>query len=229
MKNKKMRKIGMTLLTTVLLFGATGMTSFAQTNEVAQTEEVIAEQSVSQITEQKTEEQKDKETAFSTPGNGQLVDDKGNDSTKQFLTIKTKKGNTFYMIIDRAGATENVYMMSLVDENDLAEFVDESMASDNKEPDVVLPETTEESEQTNQTKPDTQLEEIPEKEQKNNQFGYVVLGGSFLALGIGVFVFFYEKLKKKKEEGSVEEGLEYMEATYINEEKEQEEEEKKKN
>ncbi len=31
-------------------------------------------------------------SAFSTPGNAQLVDDKENDDTKQFLTIQTKKG-----------------------------------------------------------------------------------------------------------------------------------------
>ncbi len=51
-----------------------------------------------------------------------LVDDKENDSTKQFLTVQTKNGNTFYMVIDRSGTSENVYMMSLVDEKDLAEF-----------------------------------------------------------------------------------------------------------
>ena len=30
------------------------------------------------------------------------------------------------MVIDRSSNTENVYMMSLVDENDLAEFLDET-------------------------------------------------------------------------------------------------------
>ena len=46
-----------------------------------------------------------------------------NPYTKQFLTIQTKKGNTFYMVIDRSSTSENVYMMSLVDENDLAELL----------------------------------------------------------------------------------------------------------
>ena len=50
------------------------------------------------------------------------MDDKENDDTKQFLTIQTKKGNTFYMVIDRSSNTENVYMMSLVDENDWQNF-----------------------------------------------------------------------------------------------------------
>ena len=74
------------------------------------------------------------------------MDDKENDDTKQFLTIQTKKGNTFYMVIDRSSNTENVYMMSLVDENDLAEFLDETEKSkETEESTVVIPETTPET------------------------------------------------------------------------------------
>ena len=60
------------------------------------------------------------------------MDDKENDSSKQFLTVQTKNGNTFYMVIDRSGTSENVYMMSLVDENDLAEFLDEKRGNREK-------------------------------------------------------------------------------------------------
>ena len=60
-------------------------------------------------------------TPFSVPGNGQLVDDKADDESKQFLTIQTKNGNTFFMVLDRSDNTENVYMLSMIDENDLAE------------------------------------------------------------------------------------------------------------
>lgn len=71
-------------------------------------------------------------TPFSTPGNGILLDDVEDDGTsKQFLSIQTKNGNTFYIVVDRSGNTENVYMLSLVDENDLAEFIDE--AADSRE------------------------------------------------------------------------------------------------
>lgn len=63
-------------------------------------------------------------TPFSMPGNGELVDDVDDGGTsKQFLTVQTKNGNTFYIVVDRSGSTENVYMLSLVDENDLAEFI----------------------------------------------------------------------------------------------------------
>ena len=117
MKNKALKKILMAMLTATMLIGSVSATAFAQANENAEqpeTTQVVEEQPATE------------ETPFSTPGNGQLVDDKGNDSSKQFLTVQTKNGNTFYMVIDRAGSSENVYMMSLVDENDLAEFLDET-------------------------------------------------------------------------------------------------------
>ncbi len=75
-------------------------------------------------------------TPFSMPGNGKLVDDVEDDgTTKQFLAVQTKNGNTFYIVVDRSGSTENVYMLSLVDENDLAEFMEEPDSGDGQEED----------------------------------------------------------------------------------------------
>ena len=42
------------------------------------------------------------------------------------------------MVIDRSGTSENVYMMSLVDENDLAEFLDETKETEKKEESCLL-------------------------------------------------------------------------------------------
>ena len=59
------------------------------------------------------------EPGFTTPGNGDLGDEIKNSSGKDFYTIHTKNNNTFYMVIDHSNNTENVYMLSLIDENDL--------------------------------------------------------------------------------------------------------------
>ena len=60
-------------------------------------------------------------------GNLTIVDDlEGNQAeAKQFITVKTKAGNTFYLIIDRAGKDNNVYFLNLVDEADLRALMEE--------------------------------------------------------------------------------------------------------
>lgn len=158
-------------------------------------------------------------SAFSTPGNAQLVDDKENDDTKQFLTIQTKKGNTFYMVIDRSSNTENVYMMSLVDENDLAEFLDETEKSkETEESTVVIPETTPE------TTPVAEEETGVKKEEKTGMnvkgLGAIVLAAILGVAGIAV----YKKHGRGKEDDYVSEQLEFSDGPYVNEEEDEEEE-----
>ena len=60
-------------------------------------------------------------------GNLTIVDDLEGEQTedKQFITVKTKAGNTFYLIIDRAGKENNVYFLNLVDEADLRALMEE--------------------------------------------------------------------------------------------------------
>lgn len=71
------------------------------------------------------------ETPLTPKGNLTLVDDveqkgdaKGKEQSKQFLTVESKSGNTFYIIIDRNGDEENVYLMNLVDESDLMALIE---------------------------------------------------------------------------------------------------------
>lgn len=71
--------------------------------------------------------------AFTPSGNLTLVDDyykiegideNGNVASKQFLTLQSKDGNYFYLVIDRFGATENVYFLNLVDEAALMTLIE---------------------------------------------------------------------------------------------------------
>ena len=225
MRNKVLKKLLMIAMAVTMISGTSIATVYANANPPAEeTTTQVVEETATESTED-TEKKEDTgrvtgegdNSAFSTPGNAQLVDDKENDDTKQFLTIQTKKGNTFYMVIDRSSTSENVYMMSLVDENDLAEFLDETEDSKTEEEQkVVIPETTTE------TTPAVEKETEEETTQKNTggadiwKLCTIVLAGG---LGIGAVVV-YLKYGRKKEDCFVSEQLEFTDGPFINEDQE---------
>lgn len=65
------------------------------------------------------------EPSFTPEGNLSLIDDFSEVESKQFITVQSKSGNYFYIVIDRAGDTENVYFLNLVDEADLLALIEE--------------------------------------------------------------------------------------------------------
>lgn len=101
--------------------------------------ETEKDKSADKEAEKKSEAPKETEKAQSdtaplTPkGNLTLVDDQhqttdaGSDEpeNKQFITLQSKSGNEFYLIIDRSGKEENVYFLNLVDEADLMALIEE--------------------------------------------------------------------------------------------------------
>lgn len=80
-------------------------------------------------------------TALTPDGNLSLVDDILQDESnyvqdeqtvrnKQFITVQSKNGNTFYIVIDRSDDTENVYFLNLVDESDLMALMEDGELDD---------------------------------------------------------------------------------------------------
>lgn len=141
---------------------------------------------------------------FTIAGNGEVEDDIVDDPSKEFFTVKTKGGNTFFLVIDRARNSENVYMLSMIDEYDLQEFLDDEERNGKQEeetPAVVLPETKPEP------TPDVEIEEP--KEESSGGMNKILLLVFVAALGgAGAFFYFYIYKPKPKEETPQSENLE---------------------
>lgn len=62
-------------------------------------------------------------TPLSIPDNGEVVNDITDDPGKEFFTVTTANGNTYLLVIDHSQNDENVYMLSMIDESDLQDFI----------------------------------------------------------------------------------------------------------
>ena len=109
------------LLTMILCFTAFSATAYAGGGPECSTEieEVVSVEETTGGVEPQP---------LSPEGNLSLVDDIDGEASedKQFITVTTKKGNYFYIIIDRAADGENtVHFLNQVDEADLLSLMDE--------------------------------------------------------------------------------------------------------
>ena len=125
MKNKS--RILITLLTLMLCFTTFSTVAFAGGGE----EEIPTIPEVN-------EPVKSSPTALTPDGNLTLVDDVSGEQAedKQFVTVISKNGNYFYLVIDRAGDRQNVYFLNLVDEEDLLALIEEDKPKQQETPQI---------------------------------------------------------------------------------------------
>jgi len=202
--NKTLSRIPVMMLTILLCFSVFSVTAFAKTNG---TEVIIAssdpiDEALVSVPEVTTPEATPSPTPTPTPpeaavpltpeGNLSIVDDlEGKQAEdKQFITVKTKSGNTFYLIIDRAGDENNVYFLNLVDEADLKALMEEDgtlepLPGEGAVPTIPEPEP----------EPTPEPEVIPEPEKAMNPLPIVM--GFLILLGWAALWFF--KLRKPKQ------------------------------
>jgi hypothetical protein len=123
MKNKKIR-ILTALFAVVLCMAAFPLTAFAGGGE----ETEPPAETTSEPTTEPEAPANPNPVSLTPDGNLTLVDDideQEGESYKQFITVVTKDGNYFYIIIDRVGDKENVYFLNMVDEADLLALIED--------------------------------------------------------------------------------------------------------
>ena len=112
MKNKRIFKTLSALCAALVLMGGFSVTAFAQGTEQPPAEDATNDEDV-------VVEETEDSPALTPEGNVALVDDFG--GNKQLITVTTKAGNYFYILIDRANEDKEtaVHFLNQVDEADL--------------------------------------------------------------------------------------------------------------
>ena len=144
----------------------------------------------------------DEESEALTPdGNLTLVDDYGSstEAGKQYITLVTKSGNYFYLIIDRDDeGEETVHFLNLVDESDLLALMDEDEAAEyesaNADEEDAAETVDEDTDDTSaEDTEDTENEEETEEKSSGGSNTLILL--VLFIIGVGaVGLFFYKKI-----------------------------------
>ena len=216
----KIKKFGALLVSAVLCIGMAAP-AFAYEGDTTPVEEpvlpeIVEEEDAVTIT--------DEETGALTPeGNLTLVDDYytnySDGSGQQFITMVSKSGATFYLVIDRnAKGQQTVHFMNLVDEGDLLTLMEEEDAEAyNAEKEAAkqaeLDKLKAEEEAKKAAEEAAKAADAP-KENKVTKYAAGFLGVvALIALvaGGGFYVFAKQKQKKLAEKEAVDPDADYTE------------------
>ena len=171
----------------------------------------------------------DGEGILTPVGNLTLVDDLDEEESKnlQYMTVKTKSGNIFYLIVDRNGDEDNVYFLNMVDESDLMALMDEETQEKFREataPEAPVKETEVSADTllfSNQDKENDSKDAAngQKEEKKNTGSNPLVTLIIFVIIGGGVAGgYYFFKIKPQKEQPALDEDLEfYDDEDYVNE------------
>ena len=216
----KFKKFGALLLSAVLCIGMAAP-AFAYEGDTAPVEEPV----LPEVVEEDTVTITDEEAGALTPeGNLTLVDDYhtnySDGSGQQFITLVSKSGATFYLVIDRnAKGQQNVHFMNLVDEADLLTLMEEEDAEAyTAEKEAVAQAelewklAEEEAKKAAEEAAASGAEQL--KENKITKYAAAFLG--VLALvgltaGGGIYAFMKQKQKKQAEKEALDPDADYTE------------------
>lgn len=210
MKNKRIFKTLSALCAALVLMGGFSVTAFAQGPEQPPAEDATNDTNVVEET--------DDSPALTPEGNAALVDDFG--GNKQLITVTTKAGNYFYILIDRANEDKEtaVHFLNQVDEADLTALMEDGETAQeapavcnctekcaagavNTACPVCAVNMAECTGQEPEPTPDPEVETEPEQEPAGLNLAMLLVVLAVLG-GIGALVYFKFIKQKPKTKGS---------------------------
>ena len=203
---KAWNKLGCTLATLVLLMGSLAAPAFAYGAEPAPEPEET-EPPVTVLGENSG--------PLTPEGNLTLVDDYhttySDGSGQQFITLVSKSGAYFYLVIDRASdGDQTVHFLNMVDEADLLALMEEEQAEAyNAEKEAALQAELEKQQAEEEAK--KAAEEAAKAESEEKDFDLTGLASKFLGvvalIGLAAGGGFYFFIQKKKKEQAAKESV----------------------
>ena len=215
----KIKKLGALLVSAALCAGMAAP-AFAFEGEVAPVEQPVLPEVVEEDVVTVTDETSG---ALTPEGNLTLVDDYHTDysdgSGQQFITLVSKSGATFYLVIDRnAKGQQTVHFMNLVDEADLLALMEEDAADAyTAEKEAAAQAEQDRLKAEEEAKKAAEEAASGEEQPKENKvtkiasgfLGVVVLIA--LAAGGGFYAFTKQKQKKQAEKEALDPDANYTE------------------
>ncbi len=215
----RFKRFGALLLSAVLSIGMAAP-AFAYEGDTTPVEEPVLSETAEEIVTVT-----DEETGALTPeGNLTLVDDYHTNypdgSGQQFVTLVSKSGATFYLVIDRnAKGQQTVHFMNLVDEADLLALMEEEDAEVYTTEKEAAAQAEQERKQAEEDAKKAEEEaaasgsEQP-KENKITKYAAAFLGVLTLVgltAGGGIYAFMKQKQKKQAEKEALDPDADYTE------------------
>ena len=162
-----------------------------------------------------------------TPSGNMSLVDNVNESDKEnldFMTVTSKDGHVFYIVIDHSGNAENVYFLNQVDETDLMvlmtdeekKAIEENAGTETDTEKAVTPTVKTDSEETDTDQAATSDKQDVVSNAMNNN---LIMGAVFGAIGLVLIgAYYFLKIRPKKKDSSIEDDLEfYDDEEYENE------------
>ena len=216
----KIKKLGALLVSAALCAGMAAP-AFAFEGEAAPVEQPVLPEVVEEDVVTVTDETSG---ALTPEGNLTLVDDYHTDysdgSGQQFITLVSKSGATFYLVIDRnAKGQQTVHFMNLVDEADLLALMEEDAADAYTAEKEAAAQAEQERKQAEEdAKKAAEEAEVSGSEQTGGNkvtkyaatfLGVLALVG--LAAGGSIYAFMKQKQKKQAEKEALDPDANYTE------------------